>query len=121
MGDQGPQVDQLQFDRIMSYIESGKQAGLNLAVGGARAFDKGYFVEPTIFVDVPDDAKLQREEIFGPVMGIAKWSDEQDVLRRANDTNFGLASAIFSSNIHTITRVQRHIKAGTVWVNTYNI
>jgi len=119
--DQGPQVDQIQFNRIMSYIDSGREAGLNLAVGGARATDKGYFVQPTIFIDVPDDAKLQKEEIFGPVMGITKFSDEAEVIRRANDTNFGLASSIFSNNIHTVTRVSRHIKAGTVWVNCHNI
>merc|ERR1712050_142516 len=119
--DQGPQVDQIQFDRIMSYIESGKEAGIKLAAGGARALEKGYFVQPTIFVDVPDDAKLQKEEIFGPVMGIAKFSSEEEVLRRANDTNFGLASAIFTKNINTAMRVQRHIKAGTVSANTYNI
>jgi len=119
--DQGPQVDRIQFDRIMGYIESGREAGLNLAAGGARAFEKGYFIEPTIFVDVPDSAKLQKEEIFGPVMGITKWSDEAEVIRRANDTNFGLAAGLFTSNIHTATRVQRHIRAGTIWINTYNV
>jgi aldehyde dehydrogenase (NAD+) len=119
--DQGPQVDKIQFDRIMEYIESGKNSGLNLVTGGARAADKGYFIQPTIFADVPDDAKLQKEEIFGPVMGITKFKDEAEVLRRANDTNFGLAAAIFTSNINTATRVQRHIKAGTIWINTYNV
>lgn len=119
--DQGPQVDKIQFDRIMNYIDSGKTSGMNLATGGARKGDVGYFIEPTIFTDMPDENKLMKEEIFGPVMGIAKFKDEADVIRRANDTNFGLAAGLFSSNVHTINRVQRHIKAGTIWVNCYNI
>merc|ERR1712137_615780 len=94
--DQGPQVDQIKFD-------------------------KGFYVEPTIFVDVPDTAIIQREEIFGPVMGIAKWSEEAEVIRRANDSNYGLAAGIFTSNLSTAMRVQRHLKAGTVWINTYNL
>jgi aldehyde dehydrogenase (NAD+) len=119
--DQGPQVDKIQFDRIMNYIDSGKSSGLNLAAGGARKGDRGYFIEPTIFVDMPDESKLMREEIFGPVMGITKFKTEEEVIFRANDTNFGLAAGLFSTNTNTITRVQRHIKAGTIWVNCYNI
>jgi len=119
--DQGPQVDKIQFDRIMNYIDSGKNSGLSLAAGGARKGDVGYFIEPTIFVDMPDESKLMKEEIFGPVMGITKFKDEAEVIRRANDSNYGLAAGIFSSNVNTVTRVQRHIKAGTIWVNCYNI
>lgn len=119
--DQGPQVDKLQFDRIMGYIDQGKSSGLNLAAGGARKFDTGYFVEPTIFVDMPDSSKLFSEEIFGPVMGIAKFSDEADVVRRANASRYGLAAGVFTSNINTANRVSRHIRAGTVWINCYNV
>jgi len=79
------------------------------------------FREALIFADMPDESKLMREEIFGPVMGISKFKDEAEVIRRANDTNYGLAAGIFSSNINTINRVQRHIKAGTIWVNCYNL
>lgn len=118
--DQGPQVDKIQFDKIMSYIAGAKNQGIDVATGGGRVGDKGYFVEPTIFVDVPDSATMQREEIFGPVMGIAKWNDEDDVLRRCNDSNFGLAAGIFSNDTNTINRATRKIRAGTVWVNCFN-
>jgi len=119
--DQGPQVDNIQFDRIMNYINHGKESGMNVATGGARKGDKGYFIEPTIFTDMPDESRLMREEIFGPVMGITKFSTEEEVIRRANDTPFGLAAGLFSKDISTLTRVQRHIKAGTIWMNCYNI
>jgi aldehyde dehydrogenase (NAD+) len=119
--DQGPQVDKLQFDRIMGYINEGRASGLKLAAGGTKKFDKGYFIEPTIFVDMPDTSKLHNEEIFGPVMGISKFSEESDVLRRANASKFGLAAGIFTGSLDTATRVQRHIRAGTVWINCYNV
>lgn len=119
--DQGPQVDKLQFDRIMSYINEGRNSGLNLVAGGARKFNKGYFIEPTIFADMPDSSKLMSEEIFGPVMGITKFSSESEVIRRANDSRFGLAAGIFTESLDKAMRVSRHIQAGTVWINCYNI
>merc|ERR1719440_1005744 len=119
--DQGPQVDKLQFDRIMGYINEGRNSGMTLAAGGSRKFDKGYFVEPTIFVDMPDSSKLMNEEIFGPVMGITKFSSESEVIQRANASPYGLAAGIFSESISTVARVSRHIQAGTIWVNCYNI
>lgn len=119
--DQGPQVDKLQFDRIMGYINEGRNSGLTLAAGGGRKFDKGYFVEPTIFVDMPDTTKLWKEEIFGPVMGITKFKNEDEVIRRANDSPYGLAAGVFTENLSTAMRVTRHLQAGTVYVNCYNI
>jgi aldehyde dehydrogenase (NAD+) len=119
--DQGPQVDKLQFDRIMGYINEGRDSGLKLAAGGSRKFDKGFFIEPTIFVDMPDSSKLMSEEIFGPVMGITKFSDESEVIRRANDSRFGLAAGIFTESLDKAMRVSRHIQAGTVWINCYNV
>lgn len=118
--DQGPQIDKLQFDRIMGYIDRAKKIGIKPATGGSRVKDVGFFVEPTIFTDLPDSAEIQQEEIFGPVMGISKWSDESDIINRANNSNYGLAAGIFSNNVHTINRVSRRLKAGTVWVNCYN-
>lgn len=118
--DQGPQVDQLQFNRIMSFIDGARDAGYGIATGGARKGDVGYYIEPTILVDVPDDAKAMKEEIFGPVMGISKFSTEDEVISRANNSNFGLAAGLFSQNPATINRVSRRIRAGTVWVNCYN-
>jgi len=119
--EQGPLVDDIQFNKVMSFIQAGVDGGATVAAGGGRMFAKGYFVEPTIFTDVNEDAKIWREEIFGPVMGIAKFSSEEDVIRRANDTEFGLAAGIWSNNINTVNRVSRAIRAGTIWVNCYNV
>lgn len=118
--DQGPQVDQLQFDRVMGFINRAKESGVKIVAGGERAHDVGYYIQPTVMVDVPDSMEMQREEIFGPVMGVAKFSDEDDVIARANDTNFGLAAGVFSNNVHTLNRVTRRLRAGTVWQNCYN-
>mmetsp|Transcript_46299 Transcript_46299/g.83663 ORF Transcript_46299/g.83663 Transcript_46299/m.83663 type:complete len:582 (+) Transcript_46299:64-1809(+) len=119
--DQGPQVDKIQFDKIMGYIKEGQDSGLTLAAGGARKFDTGFFIEPTIFVDMPDSSKLMKEEIFGPVMGITKFRSESEVLRRANDSKYGLAAGVFTESLDTAMRVSRHLQAGTIWINTYNV
>jgi len=119
--EQGPLVDSLQFDKVMGYIQSGIDSGATVAAGGRRMFDKGYFVEPTIFTDVKDDAQIWKEEIFGPVLGITKFSSEEEAIRRANDTNFGLAAGVWSNNVDTINRVSRALRAGTIWVNCYNV
>jgi len=119
--EQGPLVDDLQFNRVMGYIQSGIDEGATVVAGGSRMFDKGYFVEPTIFTDVKDDAKIWKEEIFGPVLGITKFSTEEEAVRRANDTDFGLAAGIWSNNINTVNRVAKSLRAGTIWVNCYNV
>jgi len=118
--DQGPQVDKLQFDRIMGYINRAKEIGIKPAIGGSRIHEVGFFVKPTIFTDLPESTEIQKEEIFGPVMGISKWTDENEIIDRANNSNFGLAAGIFSNNVHTINRVSRRLQAGTIWVNCYN-
>ncbi|KAG5985674.1 hypothetical protein E4U52_001070, partial [Claviceps spartinae] len=91
--DQGPQVSQIQYDRIMGYIDSGKADGATVHLGGKRHGQEGYFIEPTIFTDVKPDMKIVREEIFGPVGVLIKFEDEADVIRQANDTVYGLAAA----------------------------
>lgn len=116
---QGPQVSQLQYDRIMEYIESGKKDG-SLALGGVRKGNEGYFIEPTIFTDVPHDAKIAKEEIFGPVVVVTKFKDEKDLIRVANDSIYGLAAAVFSRDISRAIETAHKLKAGTVWVNCYN-
>lgn len=118
---QGPQVSQLQFDRIMGYIESGKSEGATVETGGERLGNKGYFIKPTIFSNVTPDMKIMKEEIFGPVCAIAKFKDAEDVVHLANDTNYGLAAAVHTKNITTAIKVSNAIKAGTVWVNCYNV
>lgn len=118
--EQGPLVDDLQFDKVMAYIESGREEGAKLVAGGNRIGSSGYFVEPTIFCDIDEKSKIWTEEIFGPVMGIAKFFDEEDVIARANATNFGLAAGMWSNNVNTINRVARALRAGTIWVNCWN-
>lgn len=86
---QGPQVSQLQFDRIMGYIQDGKQAGARVITGGERQGDKGYFIKPTIFADVNGDMKIVQEEIFGPVCTVQKFSTEEEAIKLANTTNYG--------------------------------
>ncbi|RSL62340.1 Aldehyde dehydrogenase [Fusarium duplospermum] len=118
---QGPQVSQLQYDRIMSYIKSGKEEGATVLTGGERLGDKGYFIKPTIFSDVRPDMKIMQEEIFGPVCAISKFKDEEEVINLAHDTAYGLAAAVHTKNINTAIRVSNSLKAGTVWVNCYNM
>ncbi|QRW19790.1 aldehyde dehydrogenase family protein [Rhizoctonia solani] len=117
---QGPQVSQIQFDRIMGYIESGKSQGATVAIGGERIGSEGYFIQPTVFTDVKPDMKIIQEEIFGPVVAIAKFEDEADIIRQANDSIYGLAAAVFSRDISRALNVAHKLHAGTVWVNCYN-
>lgn len=116
----GPQVDKIQFDKIMNYIDSGKSEGATLAFGGKRLGDKGFFIEPTVFSDVQDDMTIAREEIFGPVMQIMKFTDLDDAIKRANDTTYGLAAGICTRDIGKAIGVAKQLKAGTIWINTWN-
>ncbi|KAF3011863.1 hypothetical protein G7054_g9547 [Neopestalotiopsis clavispora] len=118
---QGPQVSQLQYDRIMGYIEEGKKAGAKVETGGERHGDKGYFIQPTIFSGVTHDMKIMQEEIFGPVCTIAKFKDEEEVIKAGNNTTYGLAAAVHTTDLNTAIRVSNALKAGTVWVNQYNM
>lgn len=117
---QGPQVSQLQFDRIMGYIEDGKKAGATVETGGKRKGDKGYFIEPTIFSNVTEDMKIVQEEIFGPVCTISKFKTKEEIIKIGNNTSYGLAAAVHTKNLNTAIEVSNAIRAGTVWVNTYN-
>eukprot|EP00249_Psilotum_nudum_P010108 c22338_g2_i2 orf=1006-1845(+) len=117
--EQGPQVDQIQFEKIMSYIHSGIEEGANLLTGGNRVGNRGYYVEPTVFADVQDGMRIAREEIFGPVMSVFKFSGLEEVIQRANDTEYGLAAGIVTNNLDVANRLSRSIRAGTVWVNCY--
>ena len=113
---QGPLISQVQLERVLGYIESGKQEGAKLQVGGAKAGDEGYFIEPTIFTDVKADMKIVREEIFGPVAVIIKFKTEEEVIALANDTVYGLSSNIFSENIKRAIRVAHALEAGSAYV-----
>lgn len=117
---QGPQVDQTQFNTVMSYIESGMREGARMLCGGKRVGDRGYFIEPTVFADVQDEMKIAREEIFGPVMSIIKFKDIDEVIQRANDTLYGLAAGVWTQDITKAHKVAHSVRAGTVWINTYH-
>ncbi|KAI0158242.1 aldehyde dehydrogenase domain-containing protein [Xylariaceae sp. FL1272] len=112
----GTLADKVQFDRVSKYIENGKSEA-TLVTGGDRMFGEGCFIKPTIFVDPKPDAKVYKEEIFGPVVVISEFEDEDDVVARANDTPFGLAGAVFSQDINRALRVAANVKAGTMCIN----
>ncbi|KAJ9091002.1 hypothetical protein QFC19_009298 [Naganishia cerealis] len=117
---QGPQISQIQYDRIMGYIDAGKDEGATCELGGGRFGDSGYFIQPTVFTNTRPDMKIVQEEIFGPVVVLIKFSSEEEVVKMANDTEFGLASAVFSRDISKALATANKIQAGTVWVNCYN-
>ncbi|GAA5953093.1 hypothetical protein JCM21900_005065 [Sporobolomyces salmonicolor] len=117
---QGPTTSKLQFDRVTAHIQAGKDEGATMHLGGERHGTEGYFIQPTIFTNVSPNAKIAREEIFGPVIVVCKFKDEDDVVAQANDTMYGLASAVFSQNTSRALRMASRIQAGTVWVNCYN-
>ncbi len=119
--EQGPQVDQAQFDKIMSYIEKGNAEGANCIAGGARFGDKGYFVQPTVFDGVTDSMSIAKEEIFGPVMSILTFDDWEELIQRANNTFYGLAAAIWTKNVGRAHEFAKRVRAGTVWVNCYDV
>lgn len=119
--EQGPQVDKEQYDRILGMIETGRKQGAKLVAGGGSYQDRaGYFIQPTVFADVTDDMAICREEIFGPVQQLIRFKKLDEVIARANDTEYGLAAAIFSKDLDKVNYLIQGIRAGTVWVNTYN-
>uniref|UniRef100_A0ACD5VBY4 Uncharacterized protein n=1 Tax=Avena sativa TaxID=4498 RepID=A0ACD5VBY4_AVESA len=119
--EQGPQIDDEQFNKILGYIKSGVESQANLVTGGARLGDKGYYIKPTIFSDVQDGMKIAQEEIFGPVQSILKFNDLNEVIKRANASRYGLAAGVFTNNLNTANTLTRALKAGTVWVNCFDI
>ncbi len=119
--EQGPQVDNDQFNKVMSYVEAGKKEGAKLMCGGERVGDRGYFVAPTVFADVKDDMKIAEEEIFGPVMSVLKFKDMDELVERANKTMYGLAAAVWTRDITKAHHIANNVRAGTVWVNCYDV
>ena len=106
--------------RVMGYIDSGKKDGATVHIGGERYGDSGYFIQPTIFVDTRPDMKIVREEIFGPVVALIKFEDEDEAIRQANDTVYGLGASVFTQDINKALNTANRIQSGQVWVNSVN-
>jgi aldehyde dehydrogenase (NAD+) len=121
----GPVVSEEQLSRITSYLEIGKKQGARALSGGERITEgqlgKGYYIAPTVFADVTDNMRIAREEIFGPVISAMPFDTMEEVIGRANDSNYGLGSGVWSRNISTIHRVAHGLRTGTVWANCYQL
>ena len=115
---QGPQVTKTQYDRILSYIDIGKQEGATVLCGGNAHSDKGFYIQPTVFTDVKDSMRIFREEIFGPVVTISSFETEDEAVNRANDTTYGLGASVFTKDLERAHRVAAEIEAGMVWINS---
>jgi phenylacetaldehyde dehydrogenase len=119
--DMGPLVSKEQLDRVCGYLESGFSEGAKAVTGGSKAGDKGYFVKPTVLVNTNEKMKVVREEIFGPVVTAIPFDDTSEVVTKANNTEYGLAAGVWTRDIQKANRIAAQLRAGTVWINCYNV
>ena len=119
--DMGPLVSEEQLKRVCGYLDSGFSQGAKALAGGRKASDKGYFVEPTVLVNTNEEMKVVQEEIFGPVVAAMPFAEPEEIVVRANDNVYGLAAGVWTNDIGKAHRTAEHLKAGTVWINCYNI
>ncbi|CAL5197046.1 unnamed protein product [Lathyrus oleraceus] len=119
--EQGPQIDSKQFEKILKYINSGVENGATLEAGGEKIGNKGFYIQPTVFSNVQDEMLIAKDEIFGPVQTILKFKEIDEVIRRANNSRFGLAAGIFTKSIDTANTLTRALRVGSVWVNCYDV
>merc|ERR1711953_1317807 len=117
--EQGPQIDKESFDKVLEMVESGKADGAKLECGGSPVGGKGFFFKPTVFSGVEDNMRIAREEIFGPVQSILKFETMEELIERVNDTSYGLAAGVLTSNIDNALVFTQAVQAGAVWVNCY--
>ncbi|MCY1168104.1 NAD/NADP-dependent betaine aldehyde dehydrogenase [compost metagenome] len=117
----GPVTTEAQFAKVLDYIAIAKGEGARCVTGGERLDRPGWFVRPTIFADVTNAMRIAREEVFGPVLSVIRFRDEQDALRIANDSDFGLAAGVWTSDMGTAFRMSEQLQAGTVWINNYRM
>lgn len=117
----GPLVNAAQADKVLTLIEAGRAEGARLVTGGARPDRPGHFIQPTVFAEVTDSMTIAREEIFGPVMAVLTFDTEDEVIARANATDFGLAAGVFTADLARAHRVIAQLQAGTCWINAYNL
>ncbi len=118
----GAIVDDIQTRNVLRYIETGKQEGEKLVMGGSRVMEEtgGYYIEPTVFDQVDNQMAIAQEEIFGPVLSVISFNDEEEAIRIANDTDYGLAAALWTSNLSRAHQVSRRLRAGSVFINNYH-
>ena len=119
--DMGPLVSEEQFNKVCGYLESGKQEGAKAVTGGSRAGNRGYFVQPTVLINTTDTMKVVQEEIFGPVLTAIPFSDINEIAAKANNTEYGLAAGIWTRDIKKAHALASKLRAGTVWINCYNV
>lgn len=117
---QGAQTSQKQLEKVLDYVKKGEEEGARVIIGGKRHGSKGYFVEPTIFADVKEEMTIVKEEIFGPVVTVSKFTTVDDIVAKANDSQYGLAAGIHTKDVNKAVNVSRRLNAGTIWINTYN-
>ena len=117
----GPMVSQIQQDRVCGYLESGLRDGAEAVVGGNRMDGSGYFVEPTVLTGTRPDMQVIQEEIFGPVVAAVPFDDPEELIEAANNSVYGLAAAVWTTDISQGHRIARQLRAGSVWINCYNV
>src|ERR1700755_1761286 len=117
----GPLISDEQFGKVLGYLDAGREGGAEGLVGGGRASDRGYFVQPTVLANTSPDMSVEREEIFGPVVCAIPFDSPDEIVPIANDTNYGLAAGVFSRDISKANRTAKRLRAGTVWINNYHV